>query len=231
MWSTVFSYGGDMKWLLYQWTLLSQPKVSPCNQVQLGVCPGAAPQASSYQCHWWGIDNKQLLPPHQWSPQPSSLGSMPMRVEIASSNRIWLPILRKKRITIAGQKQRWVAKSFFLCTYYIIVWFPPLMDQRRAMQQHSKCPQWPAGIYYLLQSQEVHTKSSPGKQAMFYPPHDPLSSSSVKHFCHQRQGWLMLSEVGDELRGTSFQRKLISTERLWLLELCFKKAVLYCSLS
>lgn len=33
----------------------------------------------------------------------------------------------------------------------------------------------------------------------------------------------MFSEVGDELRETSFQRKLISTERLLLLELCFKK--------
>lgn len=108
-----------MKWLLCQWTLLSQPKISPCNEAQLGVCPGAVPQASSYQCHWWSMDNKQLLPPHRWSPQLSSLGNRPMRVEIASSNSIWLPILRKKIITIAGQKQRQVAKSFFLHTYYM----------------------------------------------------------------------------------------------------------------
>lgn len=76
--------------------LLSQPKISPCNQAQLGVCPGAVPQASFYQCHWWGIENKQLLPPQQWSPQPSHLGNRPVRVEIASSNSIQLPILKEK---------------------------------------------------------------------------------------------------------------------------------------
>lgn len=87
---------GKHEMVLCQWTLLSQPKISPCNQAQLDVCPGAAPQVSSHQCHWWGIDNKQLPPPQQWSPEPSSLGSRPMRVEIASSNSIWLPTLRKK---------------------------------------------------------------------------------------------------------------------------------------
>lgn len=97
------------------------------------------------------------------------------------------------------------------------------MDQRQALQHYTKCSWWPAGIYYLLPSQEVHAKSGLGKQAVFYPLPDLVSSSSVKNFCHQWQGWIMFSEVGDELGENSFQRKLISTEQLWLLELCFKK--------
>lgn len=189
----------------HSWVFAQEQRPRP----PLSSATGEASIANSCYHH-----THEILSPPVW----------PMRVEIASSNSLW-----KKIITAAGQKQRWVAKSFFLHTYYITVWF--FSSHGPKTQQHSKCPRWPAGIYYLLQSQEVHTKSSPGKQAMFYPPHDPLSSSSVKHFCHQRPGWLMFSEVGDELRGTSFQRKLISTERLWLLELCFKKAVLYCSVS
>lgn len=118
MWPTAFSYGGDMKWLLCQWTLLSQPKISPCNQAQLDVCPGAVPQASSPQCHWWGIDNKQLLPPQQWSPEPSSLGSRPMRVEIASSNSIWLPTLRKKNYRNSRSETE-IGSQKFLSVYLL----------------------------------------------------------------------------------------------------------------
>lgn len=79
------------------------------------------PQGSSCQCDWWGIDNQQLLPPHQWSPQKSSpnLGSRPVRAEIALSNSIYLPILRKKISTVTAQKQRWAAKSFSLHTYFV----------------------------------------------------------------------------------------------------------------
>lgn len=123
MWTTTFSYGETWNVCCVSEHCSHSQKSPPVTRHSWVFAQEQCPRPPLYQCHWWGITNKQLLPPHQWSPQPSCLRSRPMRVEIASSHTIWLPILRKKIITIAGHKQRWVAKSFFLHAYYIIVWF------------------------------------------------------------------------------------------------------------
>lgn len=230
MWPTAFSYGGDMKWLFWQWPLLSQLNISPCNQAQLGAHPGAVPTE---------LLSSVRLVRHQWptaattTPMKSSkvipnLGHRPIRVEIALSNSIHLPTLREKVSTVTAQKQRRAAKSFSLPAYFMGLYCYMISSSHGPKMSFATLHKVLCGgrqvfvIYCDLRRSTLRAAWESGLCFIYHMTR--FSSSSVKHFCHQWQGWIMFSEVGDELRETSFQRKLISTERLWLLDfkkLCF----------